>query len=138
MATKRRTYRLAEQIREMIAWQLQKAADPRFHMVTITNTVLSPDMRNAKVYWVVTGGAHEVSDVQEAFENAEGLFKRALSKELQLRFIPGIKFYYDDTFDVTDKVSRLLQNIKSEMPENNEVDSVEEFSANKLSGNGLK
>ncbi len=135
MATKRRTFRLAEQIREMIAWQLQKAADPRFHMVTITNTVLSPDMRNAKVYWVVTGGANDVSDVQEAFDNAEGLFKRALSKELKLRFIPAIKFYYDDTFDVTDKVSRLLLNIRTE---GTEEKSEEAFSENDLSGNELK
>lgn len=120
MATQRRTFRLAEQIREMIAWQLQKAADPRFHMVTVTSVVLSPDMRNAKVYWVVSSGNQNVDEVKEAFENAEGLFKRALSRELKLRFIPSIKFFYDDTFDVTDNVGRLLNSIKRENTEETE------------------
>ena len=103
----------------MIAWQLQKAADPRFNMVTVTSVVLSPDMRNAKVYWVVSGvnqesGKEYIAEVDEAFESAEGLFKRSLAKELKLRFIPSIKFYYDDTFDVTDNVGRLLNRVKNE------------------------
>jgi ribosome-binding factor A len=123
VATKRRTFRLAEQIREMIAWQLQKAADPRFNMVTVTSVVLSPDMRNAKVYWVVSGGNKNIPDVDEAFESAEGLFKRALAKDLKLRFIPSIKFYYDDTFDVTDNVGRLLSRVKNEFSVDSETNS---------------
>lgn len=121
MANKRRTFRLAEQIREMIAMQLLKAADPRFHMVTVTNVVLSPDMRNCKVYWVVSGASNNVDETTEAFEHAESLFKRALSKQLKLRFIPSIKFYYDDTFDVTDKVTRLLGSINRHK-ENSELE----------------
>lgn len=114
MANKRRTFRLAEQMREMIAWQLQKAADPRFHMVTITNIVVSPDMKHAKVYWVVSGVDRDIQEISEAFEHAEGLFKRTLAKELKLRFIPDLRFFYDDTFDVSDAVTKLLDRVRQE------------------------
>lgn len=114
MANKRRTFRLAEQMREMIAWQLQKAADPRFNLVTITNVVVSPDMRNAKIYWVATGVQEDTTEIDNAFKNAEGLFRRALAKELKLRFIPELRFYYDNTFDVSDHVSRLITRVVEE------------------------
>lgn len=113
MATRRRNFRLAEQMREMIAWQVQKAADPRFNLVTITNVVLSPDLKHAKAYWVVSDKRQDIGDVTEAFEAAEGLFKRTLAKELKLRFVPSVKFFYDDTFDVTDSVNTLLDRLKS-------------------------
>lgn len=118
MANKRRTYRLAEQIREMIAWQLQRAADPRFNMVTITSVVVSPDMKNAKAYWVVSGSKDNIPEVTDAFESAAGLFKRSLAKELKLRFIPSIKFFYDDTFDVSDSVNKLFEKIRTEPSSN--------------------
>lgn len=114
MANQRRTFRLAEQMREMIAWQLQKAADPRFHMVTITNVVVSPDMRNAKVYWVARGAQNDTSEIDQAFVSAAGLFKRALARELKLRFVPELKFYYDNTFDVSDEVTQLIDKVREE------------------------
>ncbi len=95
MANERRTFRIAEEIRELVAEMLQRVADPRFHMVTVTSVALSPDMRLAKVYWVVSqaqgnlsrklnGPAKDpIGDAAEAFASAEGLFKRAVSKKLK-------------------------------------------------------
>ena len=50
MANKRRVYKVAERIQGLIAMELQRVADPRFHLVTITSVVVSPDLRNAKIY----------------------------------------------------------------------------------------
>lgn len=107
--SQRRTFKMAEQIQEFIAWELQRVADPRFHLVTVTSVILSPDKRNAKVYWIVSGGPERREEVTEAFESAAGLFKRAIAKGLKVRFIPELKFYYDDTFDTSDEVARLLE-----------------------------
>lgn len=76
--------------------------------------VLSPDLKHAKVYWVVSDKQQDLDEVTEAFASAEGLFKRSLAKELKLRFVPDVRFYYDDTFDVTDSVTKLLDRIKDE------------------------
>ena len=83
-------------------------ADPRLGLVTITSVVVSPDLRHAKVYWMAGGDSARIAEVEEGFASAGGLFRRALGKELGVRFVPEIKFYYDDTFDTRDEVDRLL------------------------------
>jgi len=117
MAVKRRVFQVGERIKEVIAEQLMRTADPRFSLVTITSVMVTPDLRNAKVYWVVSmisGGDRKerIAEVQEAFDRAEGMFKRIIAKELGIRFTPDLRFYYDDTFDTVEEVERLMQKIK--------------------------
>ena len=116
MSGKRRVYQVAERIKEVVASTLMRTADPRFSLVTITSAMVSPDLRTAKVYWVVSlvSGAdrdERLNDVDEAFENAQGLFRRVLAKELGIRFVPELRFYYDDTFDTVDEVARLMNRV---------------------------
>jgi ribosome-binding factor A len=111
MAQQRRVFRVAEKIRELVAGELNRMADPRFSLVTITKVMVSPDLRHAKVYWVVTGKDERRAEVQEAFTHAEGLFKRILAKDLGTRFVPALRFYYDDTLDTCDEVERLFAKI---------------------------
>jgi ribosome-binding factor A len=114
MAKQRRVHKIAEQIRNCIALQLQRVADPRFSLVTITSAVVSPDLRNAKVYWMVSGDAERRDDVSEAFANAAGLFRRAIGAELGIRFVPELRFFYDDTFDQSDSIAQLFGRIHAE------------------------
>jgi len=111
-------YQIGERIREVIAEQLQRVADPRFDLVTITSVMVSPDLRNAKVYWVVSlvSGVDRdarLKEVEEAFESAAGMFKKSLAKQLGIRFVPDIRFYYDDTLDTVENVERLMAKVRS-------------------------
>jgi ribosome-binding factor A len=79
--------------------------------------MISPDLRQAKVYWVVSFPSDadreaRIAEVNEAFGNAEGLFRRLLGKELGIRFVPILRFYYDDTLDTVEHVERLMGRIK--------------------------
>jgi ribosome-binding factor A len=79
--------------------------------------MVSPDLRNCKVYWVVsfvTGVDRQVriSEVEEALSHAAGLFKRILAKQLNIRFVPDIRFYYDDTLDTVEHVEQLMNKIR--------------------------
>lgn len=112
MPNQRRVYRVAEKIRNVVALELNDMADPRFSMVTITSVVVSRDLGHAKVYWVVTGGKERIAEVEEAFRSAEGIFKRAIGKELGIRFVPEVKFFYDETLDTCEEVERLLSRIE--------------------------
>lgn len=108
MANQRRAYRLADKVRTVVANELIRAADPRFNLVTITSVVVSPDLRHAKIYWVVTGGEARIAEAREAFDRAGGSFRRMIGKELGVRFVPEVHFYYDDTLDTVEEVERLL------------------------------
>lgn len=111
MPSQRRVYRVAEKIRDLIAMELNRVADPRFSLVTISSVIVSPDLRHARVYWMVSGGAERRGQVDQAFQSAEGLFKRVLAKELKIRFVPELKFFYDDTLDTCEEVERLMEKI---------------------------
>jgi ribosome-binding factor A len=117
MAGSRRVYQVGERIKELVAEHLVHTADPRFNLVTITSVMVSPDLRIAKVYWVVStlsgiDRAERISEVEEAFQSAEGLFRRLLAKQLGVRFVPQLRFYYDDTLDTVEHVERLMSKIK--------------------------
>lgn len=117
MAGSRRVYQVGERIRELIANHLLHTADPRFTLVTITSVMVSPDLRSAKVYWVVSSISGQdrqerIAEVSDAFQSAEGLFRKMLGKPLGIRFVPELKFFYDDTLDTAENVERLIARIK--------------------------
>jgi len=97
----------------VLASELLRVADPRFSLVTITSVVVSSDLRYAKVYWIATGGKERLPEVEEAFAAAEGLLKRALGAELGIRFVPALRFFYDDTYDTCEEVERLLERVRN-------------------------
>lgn len=111
MANQRRIFKIGERIQGIVASELLRVADPRFFMVTISSVVVSPDMRNAKVYWVASADAERRAEIEEAFEGARGLFRKAIARDLDVRFIPNLRFYYDDTLDVSAHVEQLFSRI---------------------------
>ena len=113
MANQRRVFRMAERIQEILATEVRRASDPRFELVTVSSVVTTPDMRNAKVYWMVSGGPERIEEVQQAFDAATGHFKRSLAKQLDVKFVPDLKFYYDDTLDAAEEIDRLLKKIST-------------------------
>jgi ribosome-binding factor A len=117
MAGNRRVYQVGERIRELVANHLLHTADPRFNLVTITSVMVSPDLRSAKVYWVVSflsgqDRQERIQEVTDAFSSAERLFRGMLGKPLGIRFVPELKFFYDDTLDTAENVERLMEKIK--------------------------
>jgi ribosome-binding factor A len=114
MAQRRRVFRVAEKIRELVAGGLQYAADPRLRLVTVTGVVASPDLGEAKVYWNVAGGEAHRLEAERAFESAAGHFRHLLAKELGLRVTPRLKFFYDETLDTAEAVEKLLRRVNEE------------------------
>ena len=111
MSGQRRVFQVGERIKELVAEHLNRVADPRFNLVTITSVMVSPDLRNAKVYWVVSifgeaERAERIAEVQEAFDTASGMFRKMASKALGIRFTPELRFYY------VENVERLMAKIR--------------------------
>lgn len=108
---KRRVFKVAEQIRAIIAQELTRMADPRLGLLTVTSVVVSNDLRHAKVYWTCSGDPDSIEAGSTAFEKARGHFRRTLAEQLGLRFVPDLKFFYDDTLDVVEEVEGLITRI---------------------------
>ena len=57
-----------------------------------------------------------VAIILKHFWRALGFFKRTLASQLGLRYMPDIKFYYDESFDYGSHIDKLLNHIKRNNP----------------------
>lgn len=107
-------------MQKVLAGLLRKGVnDPRLAQATISGVTLSRDLRIAKVYFAAHGGAHDEQAVRAGFESAKGFIKRELARELGLRYMPDLKFFYDSSFDYGAHINRVLKTIRTDDEENN-------------------
>ena len=93
---------------------LRKIKDPRLKMILITGVKMTSDLKLAKVYYTATGQDINPDDIEEGLKSAGGFFKRSLAKRLDLRYIPALHFYHDDSFEYGDRIERLLKTVQKE------------------------
>jgi len=79
-------------------------------MVTVTVVRMSPDLSIAKVYISIFGGKNN-NDSFENIVNQSKLIRHEISKIVrnQLRKMPELHFYRDDSFDYAQEIDKLLQ-----------------------------
>ncbi len=92
---------------------LREVKDPRLEMAVITAVKVSPDLKNARIYFSVPGGETERrQDAAEGFRSAGGFIKRYLGDRLDLRYMPELKFFYDESFDYGARIDKLLKSLE--------------------------
>ena len=110
-----RSDRVSGLIQQALSEILQKGInDPRLKMTTITNVKMSRDLRIARIYFATSGGKKSVEEVTQGFESARGFVKRSLAGKLGLRYMPELKFFYDDSFDYGDQINKILKSIETD------------------------
>lgn len=84
-------------------------------LVTVTNVRMSSDLGIAYIYVSVYNAPYKQEIVKELWENLaylRGQLGRRIRK--QVRRIPMIKFFIDDTLDEVDHIDQLFARINSE------------------------
>lgn len=89
----------------------KKIKDPRLQMTTITNVKMSSDLRHARIYFIKSGGEKSKVEAIEGFKNALGYVKRTLARQLGLRYMPELKFFYDESFDHGSHIDKILHSL---------------------------
>jgi ribosome-binding factor A len=75
---------------------------------------MTRDLRIAKIYFTTTGGKARSLEAEEGFKSAVGYVKRSLGRQLGLRYMPALQFYYDESFDYGENIDRLIQSTKKQ------------------------
>ena len=81
-------------------------------LITVTNVNITPDLSIAHIYVsiMVIGQGSPDSILALIRENTSDLRRRlGLREGKQLRIIPQLEFYLDDTLDYIDNINRLLK-----------------------------
>lgn len=107
-----RSERVGHHIRNTLADILSRhVKDPRLKLVTITSVDVSPDLRLAKIYFATTGDDKQIQRVQNGFDKARPFIKKQLGQALGLRYMPEIRFYYDESLDYGARMEALFRSI---------------------------
>jgi ribosome-binding factor A len=87
--------------------------DPRLADVVISSVKLSKDLRSARIYFTLTEDKFTREDAMSGFNSARGFIKRMLASQLGLRYMPDIKFFYDESFDYGARIDKVLKSVES-------------------------
>ena len=91
-----RTRRLAERISKIVAEMLERRIkDPRLGFVTVTETRLTSDWREATVFYTVYGSEEERAETAAALRSATGVIRSEVGRLIGLRHTPSIEFVAD-------------------------------------------
>jgi ribosome-binding factor A len=109
-----RSERVGELLTEVIVDVLREdIRDPRVTAVTITAATVTKDLRQARIYFTILGGASENKDsVLAGLKSALGFIRARIGKQLKLRFVPAIEFFYDESVDEAERIEKLLRQVK--------------------------
>jgi ribosome-binding factor A len=82
------------------------------NVITVTEVKMTPDLKSARVYVIPLGGIEAKKTVSILTEFSH-LVRKALSKKLDIKFLPRLTFVEDNSFEYAEKIERLI-NINKE------------------------
>ncbi len=111
-----RIERINNLIRQEISELLQRQVkDPRLGtFIAVTEVSTSPDLKSAKVFVSRISNQAEKEETMQALEAAAGFLRKSLMKNLRLRRVPDLHFYWDDSIERADRLFRLLDQADTE------------------------
>lgn len=94
---------------------LRDMQDPALSaFLTLTDLDLSPDGKNARVFYSLLGTEEDRAAAQRALERCTPLIRQALFRRLRLKFIPKLAFAFDETPERADRIETLIDQLSAE------------------------
>jgi ribosome-binding factor A len=106
--------RVNEEVREILAEEIQKLKDPRLGFVTVTGVKVTPDLRKARVFYTVLGEEKQHRGTQAALRSARSHLRMILGREIRLKVTPELEFTEDNAAERGQRIEQILTQIHEE------------------------
>ncbi len=101
--------RVAETLREEIGAMIEgELSDPRISFAYVSQVVLNPGGKSARIYVAVDGGAQEEADTLDGLMAARGYIRHELLDRMGVRFVPDLTFHIDRSEKMKARIDELL------------------------------
>ena len=107
-------------MREISVLIQQQVSDPRIGMVSVTEVSVSRDLSHAKVFVSVMQPDEKIPEAIKALNHAAGFLRHELAQRIDLRFMPKLRFYYDDSLIRGNRISALIDEVTRDKPSDDE------------------
>lgn len=96
MGSEARARKLADRIKVIVAQTLEhRVKDPRLGFITITDVRLTPDLRDASVFYTVYGSDLDRESTAAALASSKGMLRTEVGKGTGVKFTPTLEFVLD-------------------------------------------
>ena len=79
--------------------------------ITVTEVRMTPDLKTARVYVIPLGGA-DTKETVKILTEYNHLVRKALSKRLDIKFLPKLTFVEDNSFEYAEKIEKIIKENK--------------------------
>lgn len=105
--TSNRLGRISDQLKQELALLIQnELRDPRLGMVSVLDVRVTKDLQHAQVFITVLGA--DADEAVATLNNASGLLRSLLAKNLNLRVTPRLRFVFDESVERGRRLSSLI------------------------------
>jgi ribosome-binding factor A len=119
-----RLLKVNESLREVLSQEIAGLKDPRIGFVTVTGVQTSADLRHAKVYVSVMGGAQERERTLAGLRAAHGFLQDRIAADVRIKRTPQLTFIYDESIDRGMRIETLLKRYETELAPNEDREPV--------------
>ena len=111
----KRTERIEHQILEIFGEIVTKHIDlSHLGFVTFTKAQITTDFKYAKIFFSIIKPRLDREDVIIGMNKLRGPFRKYLAPELHIKNIPELQFLYDETFEYSENIEKLIQSVKND------------------------
>ncbi|TVR26527.1 MAG: 30S ribosome-binding factor RbfA [Balneolaceae bacterium] len=120
-----RTERLASVIQKDLGEILQRNYQPMGTFITVTRVRMTDDLSIAKVYLSIFSPNRDVAPVYKKIDDSQDEIRYLLASKIknQVRRIPELLFFEDDSAEYVNKIEDLFSKVKGDNPEKRDVDN---------------
>ena len=86
--------------------------DERIDFVTVTDVSITNDLSHAKVYVTVLKD-EERDNAIKALNKARGFIEMELSKRVDIRKMPELKFVYDESIEYSNNIENIIERLNN-------------------------
>lgn len=102
-------------INELVKREISAVLHTRFQnetvMVTISEVVVEPNLRTARVFYSVLGGEAASIKAAHFFTKFHGEIRRLMGQKIVLKFLPHLQFIEDNSTERGVRVNQLLDDL---------------------------
>ena len=80
-------------------------------LITVTEVRMTPDLKTARVYVIPLGGI-DTKEIVKILTEYSHLVRKALSKRLDIKFLPKLTFVEDNSFEYAEKIEKIIKKNK--------------------------
>lgn len=110
----KRITRVNELLQREISEQLRLRYRSEAVAITVSEVETTPDLRQAKVFYSVLGGAAEIAEARALFRRIGPELSQRVSRRVILKYFPKLEFVYDESLERGARILEIMDELEDD------------------------